>query len=123
MSEPMSKYLDLLAAEQGTTAPDIVRFLVAQTIEEFSAATDFAWDEVALESPVGECSGYRSAFQPLTPFQDRPSLTHAYRQVPQAGLGRTHEVAPLSKLSGSAEIPDTHQLPMSWLKVEAPSNM
>jgi len=49
VSEPMSKYLDFLAAEQGTTASGIVRFLLAQTIEDFREATDFAWDEVALE--------------------------------------------------------------------------
>lgn len=49
VSEPMSKYLDFLAAEQGTTASGIVRFLLAQAIEDFREATDFAWDEVALE--------------------------------------------------------------------------
>jgi predicted DNA-binding protein len=48
VSEPMSKYLDFLASEQGTTASGIVRFLLAQAIEEFREATDFAWDEVAL---------------------------------------------------------------------------
>ncbi len=49
VSEPMSKDLDFLASEQGTTASGIVRFLLAQTIEDFREATDFAWDEVALE--------------------------------------------------------------------------
>ncbi|MCP4838134.1 MAG: hypothetical protein GY894_02055 [Planctomycetes bacterium] len=45
----MSKYLDFLASEQGTTASGIVRFLLAQTIEEFREATGYTWDEVALE--------------------------------------------------------------------------
>ena len=49
LSQPMADYLDFIAAEQGTTASSIVRFLLARTIEEFREATDFAWDERALE--------------------------------------------------------------------------
>jgi hypothetical protein len=49
LSQPMAAYLDFIAAQQGTTASSIVRFLLARTIAEFREATDYTWDEVALE--------------------------------------------------------------------------
>ena len=49
LSQPMADYLDFIAAQQGTTASSIVRFLLAQTIAEFREATDYTWDEVVLE--------------------------------------------------------------------------
>jgi len=48
LSQPMADYLDFIAAEQGTTASSIVRFLLARTIEEFREATAYGYDAVAL---------------------------------------------------------------------------